>query len=160
MDTLLYGVWINLFYVGGGRTVQILDRPPVEPVFPSADMAPALYPIGGGWPAYLRRNASHLFQCSTFATHQDYDILGGERPHERGEIVCMPSNTTHRGVGPEPKDKEERFCIFWTSFCQRVSFFIFPLLLSNLLYLIFHFSSYFFLLSNVISGNYGDSPRC
>jgi hypothetical protein len=125
MDTLLYGVWINLFYVGGGRTVEILDRPLLEPVPLTPDMHPSLHPHGGKWPAYMRRNASHLFQFSTFASHQDYEIIGGDIAHEKGEIVCMPSNRTHRGVGPGPKDKEERFCIFWTSYCQKVSFFLY-----------------------------------
>jgi hypothetical protein len=125
MDTLLYGVWINLWYFGGGRTVEILDRPLVEPVPPTPDMLPSLYPLRGGWPAYLRRNASHLLQSSVFTKNQDYPILGGEVPDKNGEIVCMPSNTTHRGVGPGPKDKEDRFCIFYTSFCYSVSFFLY-----------------------------------
>jgi hypothetical protein len=124
MDTLLGGVWTNLLYFGEGRTVEVLNRPSVEPVPDSPDFKPTLYPNQGGWPRYLRRNASHLFQSKSLTTYDgDYAVLYGDPISQLGEIICMPANTTHRGIAPD--EEEERFCLFWPSYSQKVSCFFY-----------------------------------
>jgi hypothetical protein len=106
--------------------VEVLNRPLVEPIPDTPDFSPTLYPLNGGWPRYLRRNASHLFQSKSLTSFDgDYPVLYGDTISEYGEIVCIPASTTHRGIAPHPDEEEERFCLFWPSYSQKVSYFFF-----------------------------------
>jgi hypothetical protein len=123
MDTLLQRVYINLLYLTGGKTVKYQMRPlPVPPPTDDEMYNPKLYPSEGGWPAYLRRCATHLLVSPSILAHPDFEVRGGEAPSELGELVSFPAPTTHHGVAPDtPTD---RVTLFWFSFDKSVCDFI------------------------------------